>query len=246
MCTPCTGMVWYMLNVKWFLSYLQFTCVHVHVHVHTYELDNIKYFTTCYLYNSCTCTYYTHNTVLCCYCYGTVQCTVLYTVLYSTDRTDTVDRWIGITGTSTRTARVVSTSVLYSTVQCTTHNQRPFESGGPSPHATYYYQTVYIVWVLYCTIKALASSVFCVTVCLVIISRSARLGEGVKWDWRTVFSFLSFFPWNFSKSFLYPVGPSTWNRARALRAFDDVISSDDETRPLVKSRDVSEAPSLGT
>ena len=38
------------------------------------------------------CKYYTHNTVLCCYCYGTVQCTVQYcTVLYCTDRTNTVD-----------------------------------------------------------------------------------------------------------------------------------------------------------
>ena len=50
----------------------------------------------------------TTRTIL--YCAATA--TVLYSVLYSTvldctDRTDTVDRWIGIT--DTRTARVVST-----------------------------------------------------------------------------------------------------------------------------------------
>ena len=48
-----------------------------------------------------------------------LHCAATATALYSTDRTNTVDRWIGITGTSTRTARVVSTSfsiVVYSTV----------------------------------------------------------------------------------------------------------------------------------
>ena len=56
----------------------------------------------------------TTHTIL--YCAATA--TVLYSVLYSTvqyctvlTRTNTVDRWIGITGT--RTALVVSTSVQY-------------------------------------------------------------------------------------------------------------------------------------
>ena len=77
----------------------------------------------------------TTHTIL--YCAATA--TVLSTVLYCTDRTNTVDRWIGITGT--RTARVVSVLIVIQhctlLVQCTTHNRRPFESGGPSPHATY-------------------------------------------------------------------------------------------------------------
>ena len=51
----------------------------------------------------------TTHTILYCAATATVLYSVLYsTVLYCTDRTNTVDRWIGITGT--RTARVVDST----------------------------------------------------------------------------------------------------------------------------------------